>query len=226
MAFVIYPMVEGDLGLNTKNSFVGRFDDVTANLTPTIMQETTLQVGDSLYLTDSANVSTYFFVDTGFVLVAYSKGGLTVAPTAYTPVLGATVTPPTRGGTFEEKAWFSITNGIMSIQYFLENLSAGVAGSGAYTWALPAGFAIDTSLVDVNASSTENGSIFGSAKAHFPSNIESTGVVLANSSTELLMFLLNLGVTESGQFVSDSFFAMSGPASVWSFDVTIPVVAV
>ena len=44
MSLIIYPMVEGDLGINTKNTFVGRFDDVTANLTPTIMQETTIRV--------------------------------------------------------------------------------------------------------------------------------------------------------------------------------------
>lgn len=90
-SLLIYPMVEGELGISTKNSFLGRFDEVTANLTPTIIEENGLRVGDNLLLTDSANVTTFNSITAGFFLEQYVTGNSANEDNFYTSTFAANI---------------------------------------------------------------------------------------------------------------------------------------
>lgn len=94
---------------------------------------------------------------------------------SFTPTLNTGVR-----GTNTELAYWRRVGDSMEILYTYKQTGAGTAGSGTYTWSIPAGYTIDTSKLVTGTASV--GSVVGSGYFYDGTN-ERSVIVLPNSST-------------------------------------------
>lgn len=74
MTLIVSPAVTGNLGPLTKNIFIVQSNVPIASITPAMLESTYLKVGDTIYVTDSDNVTSFKSIGPGFSLVNPSIG--------------------------------------------------------------------------------------------------------------------------------------------------------
>jgi len=145
---------------------------------------------------------------------------------AFTPVIDAVTTNPTKGATREELCRWRRAGHNIEIDFFYEQTSAGTAGSGTYKFKLPEGLLGDTSVVkaDSGSSVTTRSSLVGKCMAVDSATLDPwQGVVtLFDASSLALQCVFSTG-TPQARFASSALFTLSNVNMYYSFQASIPI---
>jgi len=139
---------------------------------------------------------------------------------AYSLVIGATVTPPTKGTVVTDKAFFRTTNTACEIVYHYEQSAPGSDGSGDYLFPLPIGFGVNTELVKEPGFL---GSILG------PALIKRSTAPFKKPTAPLASYVVyaggaNLKILTGGVAVGSTVFELGTSGSLaYAYHVTIPI---
>jgi hypothetical protein len=126
---------------------------------------------------------------------------------SWTPMVYGSGSNPTKGTNTEQAYWRRVGSE-MEIHYMYKQTAAGSAGSGTYTWSLPAGYTIDTNIVSIT-----NGSNLGSAYIYNGTS-EYTGFVSTNNISRFLIYIYPT-ITTTGVAASTSTSFGNTTLNVW-----------
>lgn len=141
--------------------------------------------------------------------------------------IGATTTPPTKGTTSRDKAWWRRDGQNVSVRFDYLQTGAGSAGSGNYLFTFPASLTIDTSI------QTTSGTILGAATddnanswlgiGYIGAASSSNGEVnaMAYSSTQVWLYA-TVSFTARNP-MSNSLYSLATAALGFNFTVSFPV---
>ena len=98
-------------------------------------------------------------------------------------VVTATTTNPTKGTIMTDQMWWRRVGENMELRIALHTVTSGSSGSGDYLWAIPAGYAIDTSKLTISNAASSSGA-YGWL-AYSDNNIGSFQVSDGNGQTDV-----------------------------------------
>ena len=117
--------------------------------------------------------------------------------TAYTPSIGGTTTAPTLATTHTKNANYMVLGKSLFINWLYNHTFAtgSTAGAGSYTFNIPGGFTIDTSLVIIGTQTTSGNDYtpIGSGTVTQDGNTSATSVIAQSSTTLMLKTIYNSG---------------------------------
>jgi len=141
----------------------------------------------------------------------------------YTLEIGAVTSAPTKGTIVRDKAVWRQVGGNMEILWTYEQSASGSGGTGEYTFSIPSGYTIDTTITPAISPATVNEGSVGSGWAGNSAN----GLSAARAVNVIVHDSTNLGLTDvaqtTGTRVSSSFFQTVNVVQ-YSFRATIPIV--
>lgn len=139
----------------------------------------------------------------------------------YTPVITAVTTNPTLGTTTVNKARWRRVGDSMQIEYQVKQTSAGTAGSGLYFFALPSGYAVDSSKLGYF--SAHDGVAGAGNVTVQTASTTGTGSVYAYDATRLACLFVADTVGAGGVTWGSANFAFSNAALTVSFTAQVPI---
>lgn len=149
-----------------------------------------------------------------------STGTLITDWVSYPLTIGASPTPPTKGGTIsrDEARWRRIGDSIQ-ITYNFAQTAGGSNGSGNYLFPLPSGLTIDSTKI-YTGGATAQGTV-GTAEVLAGATVYSGNVAISDSSN---LYLSVGNDTTAITPVRDSFCGLATTAIRYSFTALVPVV--
>lgn len=139
----------------------------------------------------------------------------------YTPVITAVTTNPTLGTTTVNKARWRRVGDSMQIEYQVKQTSAGTAGSGLYFFALPSGYAVDSSKLGYF--SAHDGVAGAGSVTIQTASTAGTGSVYAYDATRLACLFVADSIGAGGVTWGSANFAFSNAALTVSFTAQVPI---
>lgn len=169
--------------------------------------------------TTNASATTFKFDNVYVGPDKQTYGAVSSDYAAYTPTIGATITPPTQGAGATKTVYWRRVGDSMQIIFDYVQTNAGASGSGAYQIPLPSGYTIDTTKQPVTTENFGRSSV-GAADA-YDGSISWVGSVVAATSTALEVQFLNqtTGMSSWGSGA----VALGNANARISFNATIPI---
>lgn len=152
-------------------------------------------------------------------------GSDTTAWTSFTMVITTSGTNPIKGSviTVDEARW-RLVGDSMEVHYNYAQTASGSAGSGgAYRFALPSGYEVDTSKITVDTGQSALANV-GSASASLGASSVFAGFVKAYSTTQLAMVIGDASFPPI--FVSTTTFHFANSTTNLSFRAVVPIVSI
>ena len=142
--------------------------------------------------------------------------------TSYGPLnIGGSTTAPTKGTVVSDTAYYKVVGRSLFIRYTYGQSGPGAAGSGDYLFPIPAGFTIDTSVLDLSAAIVPT--VLGSGQAHLNGVERNPGNVHAFDANNLMMYIADGENTMTP--VGSTWFAMNGGSPLgYSFLAEVPII--
>lgn len=150
--------------------------------------------------------------------------------TIYPLTIHGATDPSTSNGNLINQALYRRVGDSMEVRYnFYQNGGSGNTGSGTYQFPIPSGFQIDGTKIPIALSGSfiQSGIVagtcgYGQVEA---GGLNSTGNMVAYSSTSLAMLWYNAGLNANGaQFVGASTVPFTSASAIISFQASIPIV--
>lgn len=150
---------------------------------------------------------------------------LITAWTSYTPTITGSGGNPTRASAYTETAYWRRVGSNMEIVYtYNQGNSAGAAsGSGTYTWSIPSGFTVDTSIVQAGANTTRNGIGCVGAAGFNNGSDGFTGFAQLWDNNEIALMLGNASLSPQKANASNNGFGLTSTVE-FTFSVSLPIV--
>lgn len=136
-------------------------------------------------------------------------------PISYTMTIGASTTPPTKGGTVTEQALWWREGSKIFVKYDYQQGSAGANGAGLYLFPTPSGFSLNTNFYQNVGNQIVP--VLGYAEANNSSPSNGTGYVSAFNNTNLIINVTNSGSASVAGVTAANYALGFAGATTYSF---------
>ena len=120
-------------------------------------------------------------------------------------------------------SYYLLKDNLLNISFTLHQTSAGTSGIGTYLFSLPSGCTIDTSVIALEKKPSVNGTICGCCYAFQTCVDAGTGICVAYSPTQYIMYISTLTTIITP--IGSSYFPLGSSSELtYSANLSLPII--